>query len=166
MVTKAERRWWWKLTLNAISQVLVMHPTLHFCHTTSTVQLEKLTWQKEKEREKGFLILHPKLPSHSQIKIQLTLFSPCRLALKFVFCVEICYDALTLVSLSPNDAEHSKAKRSSFFCFLFFQWRKMSCSRKGVVVQVYTFVTWFCDVKLKCAVWWWMMSICRPSLGQ
>lgn len=70
-----------------------------------------------------------------------TIFSMPSLALKFVFCVEICYDAHTLVSLSPNDAEHSKAKRSSFFCFLFFQWRKMSCSRKGVVVQVYTFVT-------------------------
>ena len=166
MVTKAERRWWWKLTLNAISQVLVMHPTLHFCHTTSTVQLEKLTWQKER-KGKRLLDFTPQVAITLANKNSInTIFSMPSLALKFVFCVEICYDAHTLVSLSPNDAEHSKAKRSSFFCFLFFQWRKMSCSRKGVVVQVYTFVTWFCDVKLKCAEWWWMMSICRPSLGQ
>ena len=130
MVTKAERRWWWKLTLNAISQVLVMHPTLHFCHTTSTVQLEKLTWQKEKEREKGFLILHPKLPSHSQIKIQLTLFSPCRLwrsslysALKF---------ATMHTHLSPfHQTMQSTAKQSEavFFVFCFFNGER--CPARG-----------------------------------
>ena len=46
-----------------------------------------------------------------------TIFSMPSLALKFVFRVEICYDAHTLVSLSPNNAEHSKAKRSIFFVF-------------------------------------------------
>ena len=89
---------------------------MYFCHTTSTVQLEKLTWQKEKEREKGFLILHPKLPSHSQIKIQLTLFSPCRLWRSSL------YSALKFATMhthwSPfHQTMQSKAKRSIFFCF-------------------------------------------------
>lgn len=131
MVIKAKQKWWWQLTLNAISQVLLKHLMLCILWYNINSPSGKAK-MAEREMEKVSWL-------QPQVAITLTnknssqhYFLHAASGAQVCICVENCYNAHTLCLLSPSNAERYKAKQSSFvFVFL---WQKMSCWRMGTVL--------------------------------